>query len=148
MEVCSVEDAVSFLFKIITSVLSVQVVPGAEVFRREPMISPNMVCTVFNRTPPSLAPEELHPRGRLNMPLGRTSSKKRRMSPKEVEEEEADACMKEVYQIDKLRTSEKYIDFCFALFGESEFRSCFNLIPNKTLKYEYVVWQYNKNLAP
>lgn len=122
-----------------------QIVPGSEIFRRKKMISPNMVCTVFNRTPPSLVPEELHSRGRLNMSTGRSSSRKRRKSPEEVEEEELNACMDEVYKIDELAISEKYIDFCFALFRESEFRTCFNLLPNKTLKYEYIVRQYNLN---
>ena len=70
-----------------------QIVPDSEIFRRKKMISPNMVCTVFNRTPPSLVPEELHSRGRLNMSSGRSSSRKRRKSPEEVEEEELNACV-------------------------------------------------------
>ena len=122
-----------------------QVVSDTEVFRMKAMILPNMVCSVFNRTPPSLAPEELHSRGHMNMSSSRSSSKKRRKSPKEIEEEELNACMDEVYKIDELTIFEKYIDFCFALFRESELRSCFNLLPNKTLKYEYIVLQYNLN---
>ncbi|XP_030948968.1 uncharacterized protein LOC115972874 [Quercus lobata] len=117
----------------------VRVVPGAEIFRRKKMISPNMVCTVFNRTPPSLAPEELPSRVRLNMSLAS------KMRGKSTEEEELNACMDEVYKIDKLKISENYVYFCFALFREGEFRRCFNLLPNKTLKYEYIVLQYNLN---
>ena len=36
MVVCSAEDAIPFLLKIIISVISVQVVPDAEVFLRKP----------------------------------------------------------------------------------------------------------------
>ena len=122
-----------------------QIVPDSEIFRRKKLISLNMVCTVLNHTPPSLAPEELHSRGRLNMSSFRSSSKKWRKSPEGVEEEELNACVDEIYKIDELTISETYIDFCFALFRESEFRTCFNLLPNKTLKYEYIVLQSNLN---
>ena len=44
-----------------------------------------------------------------NMFSGRTSSKKRRPSFKEVEVEEIKACMCEVYKIDELKSSEIYM---------------------------------------
>ena len=106
---------------------SVQIVPDSEVFRRECMISPNMVCSVFNQTPPSLAPEELH----LNM------------SPEEVEEE-IDACMSEVYKIDHLRTSNVYTVFCRLIFENAEIRECFDCLPNKKLRCEYVLKKFKE----
>ena len=75
VEVCPAKDAIPFLFKIIITVISVQVVPNSEVFLRKRMISPYLLCSVFNQTPPSLAPKELYSKGRFNM------------SPKEAEEE-------------------------------------------------------------
>ena len=106
---------------------SVQIVPDSEVFRRECMISPNMVCSVFNQTPPSLAPEELH----LNK------------SPEEVEEE-IDACMSEVYKIDHLRTSNAYTVFCRLIFENAEIRECFDCLPNKKLRCEYVLKKFKE----
>ncbi|KAK9997837.1 hypothetical protein SO802_017440, partial [Lithocarpus litseifolius] len=108
-----------------------RIVPDSEVFRRKNMILPNMLCSVFNRTPPSLAPEELHSSGRLNM------------SPEEVEEE-IEACMREVYKIDYLRNSQIYMDFCRSIFDDDEIRECFDCLPNKKLRCEYVIKKYNE----
>ena len=110
---------------------SVQVVPDSEVFQRECMISPNMLCSVFNQTPPSLAPEELHFRTYLNK------------SPEEVEEE-IDACMSEVYKIDDLRTSHVYTAFCRLIFENTEIRKTFDCLPNEKLKCEYVLKKFNE----
>lgn len=123
MVVYSAEDAVPFVFKIIISVIFLQIVPDAEIFRRKKMISPNMVCTVFNRTPPSLAPEELY------------------LTSSELDEEEWNACIALANSIDQLR-------FFKTLFRDCEVRRCFNLLPNKTLKYEYFVMQYNLRVSP
>ncbi|KAF3956565.1 hypothetical protein CMV_018316 [Castanea mollissima] len=103
----------------------VRIVPDAEIFRRKKMISPNMVCTVFNRTPPSLAPEP-----RL-----------KRLKPSEDKEEDWNACIALANSIDQLRLFE-------TLFKDREILRCFNLLPNKTLKYEYFVMQYNLRVSP
>ncbi|KAK9997780.1 hypothetical protein SO802_017383 [Lithocarpus litseifolius] len=108
----------------------VRIVPDAEIFRRKKMISPNMVCTVFNRTPPSLAPEEFHLR-----------------HLEEAEEKEWKACMDMVLSIDALLNSLEYTMFCMSLFKNREIRRCFDLLPSKTLKYEYVIMQYNLSVA-
>ena len=109
------------------------------------MILPNMVCSVFNHTPPRLAPEE-HSSGCYNMFSGRTSHKKRRMSPKEVEEEEINTCMRKVYKINEL--SEIHICFCLSIFKDFVIRECFNYLPNKLLRYEYVIKKYDEHVAP
>ncbi|KAK9997771.1 hypothetical protein SO802_017374 [Lithocarpus litseifolius] len=51
------------------------------------MILPNVVCSIFDRTPSWLVPEE-HLRQRQNMSSSKTASKKRKPSFEEVEEEE------------------------------------------------------------
>ncbi|KAK9997769.1 hypothetical protein SO802_017372 [Lithocarpus litseifolius] len=83
-----------------------RVVPGAEVFRRKPMILPNVVCSIFDRTPSWLAPEE-HSRQRQNMSSSKMPSRKRKPSFEEIEEEEIKTCMLKVYKIDELESSER-----------------------------------------
>uniref|UniRef100_A0A7N2N652 Uncharacterized protein n=1 Tax=Quercus lobata TaxID=97700 RepID=A0A7N2N652_QUELO len=68
-----------------------RVVPEAIVFRGKPMLFPNMVCTIFNRTPVQLLPVE-HPSYHRNKSSSSRTSKRR--SPKELEEEEKEACMR------------------------------------------------------
>ena len=139
MVVCSTEDAVPFLFKIIILVIFVQLVSDSEVFQRKPMILPNMFCSVFNRTPSWLAPEE-----HSNGPPSGTSSRKRRRSPEEVEQEEIDACMCKVCEIDKLTDSEAIISFCFSLFEDPRIRETFNYLPKKLLRKQYVIGKYDE----
>ena len=106
-----------------------------------------MVCSVFNRTPPWLAPKE-HSSGRQNMFLGRTSSKNLRTSPKEIEEEEINDCMCKVYKTDELKTSEINIRFCLSIFKDLVIRECFDYLSNKLLRYEYVIRKYDEHVAP
>ena len=82
-----------------------------------------MVCSVFNRTPPSLAPEE------------------RYLSSFDFEEEEWNACIAIANTTHQLR-------FFETLFSDREIQRCFNLLPNKTLKYEYFVMQYKSARCP
>ena len=100
-----------------------QVVPDSEVFVRKRMISPDMLCSVFDQTPPSLAPEELYLTGRFSL------------SPEEAAEKIA-ACMSEAYKIDGLR--DRYSSYCLSLFEDAESRACFDCLPNKKLRFEYV----------
>ncbi|KAK9997777.1 hypothetical protein SO802_017380 [Lithocarpus litseifolius] len=113
-----------------------RVVPGAKVFRREPMILPNVVCSIFYRTSSWLAPEE-HSSQRQNMSSSKTPSKKRKPSSEEVEEEEIKTCMHKVYKIDELKSSESYIHFCSTIFKDPKIRETFDYLPNKFLKREY-----------
>ncbi|KAK9997829.1 hypothetical protein SO802_017432, partial [Lithocarpus litseifolius] len=101
----------------------VKIVPDAEIFRRKKMISPNMECTVFNRTPPLLAPEEFHLR-----------------DLKEAEEKEWEACMDMVNLIDALHNSREYNKFCMSLFKNREIRSLHNLCAT-------IIWDLWINLA-
>ena len=111
------------------------------------MILPNMVCSVFKRTPPWLAPKK-HSIGRQNMSSGGTSFKKLRTSPKEIEEEEINACMCKVYKIDELKTSEIHICFCLSIFKDLVIRECIDYLSNKLLRYEYVIKKYDEHVAP
>ncbi|KAF3946453.1 hypothetical protein CMV_027283 [Castanea mollissima] len=120
-----------------------RVVPEAEVFRRKPMILPDTVCTIFDRTSPWLAPEE-HSSQRRNMSSSRTPSKRRGPSPEEVEEDEINACMLKVHEIDALKSSEIYIQFCLSIFKDAEIRKTFDYLPNKILRRKYVIMKYNE----
>ncbi|KAF3951765.1 hypothetical protein CMV_022617 [Castanea mollissima] len=111
-----------------------KLVPEAEVFRLKPMILPDMVCTIFGRTSPWLAPEE------QNMSSSRTPSIRRGPSP----EEEINACMLKVYEIDELKSSEIYIQFCLTIFKDAEIRKTFDYLPNKILRHKYVITKYNE----
>ena len=106
-----------------------------------------MVCSVFNHTPPWLTPKE-HSSDHQNMSSSRTSSKKWRTSPKEVEEEEINAYMRKVYKIDELKTSEIHIRVCLSIFKDPVIQECFDYLSNKLLKYEYVIKKYDKHIAP
>lgn len=81
------------------------------------------------------------------MPSGKTSSKKRRSSPKEVEEEEINACVRKVYKIDELKTSEMHIRFCLSIFKDPVIHECFDYLHNKLLRYEYVIKKYDEHVS-
>lgn len=81
------------------------------------------------------------------MSSGKTSSKKRRPSPKEVEEEEINACVRKVYKIDELKTSKMHIRFCLSIFKDLVIHKCFDYLPNKFLRYEYVIKKYDEHVA-
>ena len=147
MVVYSAEDVVSFLFKIIISVIFVQVVPGAEVFRMKPMILLIMVYSVFNCTPPWLVSEK-HSSGHQNMSSGRMSSEKRRTSSKEVEEEKINTYMCKVYKINELKTSKIHIHFCLSIFKDPVIRKYFDYLSNELLRYEYVIKNYDEHVTP
>ncbi|KAK9997770.1 hypothetical protein SO802_017373 [Lithocarpus litseifolius] len=107
-----------------------RVVPGAEVFRGKPMILPNVVCSIFDRTPSWLAPQE--------------HSSQRQPSSEEVKEE-IKTSMHKVYEIDELKSSERYIRFCLTIFKDPEVRETFDYLPNKFLRREYVIKKYNEH---
>ncbi|KAK9995234.1 hypothetical protein SO802_019920 [Lithocarpus litseifolius] len=115
-----------------------RIVLDFEVFRRQPMISPNMVCSVFNCTPSRPTPDE-HSNSRQNMSSGGTSSGKRLPSLKEVENEEIAASMRKVYEIDELANLEEYINFCFTVFEDPKIREVFNYLLKKLLRRQYII---------
>ena len=79
---------------------------------------------------------------------GRTSSKKQRTSPKEVEKEEINACMRKVYKIDELKISEIHIHVCLSIFKDLVIWECFDYLSNKLSRYEYVIKKYDEHIAP
>ena len=70
-----------------------------------------------------------------------------RTSSKEVEKKEIITCMRKIYKIDELKTSEIYIHFCLSIFKDPVIQECFDYLPNKLLRYEYVIKKYNEHVT-